>query len=388
MSKRTSVVVLGGGLAGTAIAQELDRKLDPSKHVLTLISNTDYYRYLIAALRPVVTREGNLETEMSLPLNRVFGRNYEDGKGRVGSVKIGQVADIVEKDAGEPGYVLFESGEQLKWDILVIATGTAWNGLLANWPTSRSEVTKFVDGWREKFAAAKSIVIVGSGTVGSELAGEIRDVYPTKELTMVHKQSLFLNSVYPDNYRRRVTDDLRKRNIRVITGDSVDGLSTSTMEGTDGVVPGRMITTSKGVQIPAELIVATVGGRGANTPFIKSESAPYISASLRPGGYLDVTETLQLSTNPNVFAAGDVVALAEQHTAYKAKFHAEIVIQNILTLLGVSNTPMKPYLKAPDATLVTNGRYDGVAYLDFFTIFGRPLIFGGWSVAPQAAFGH
>jgi NADH dehydrogenase FAD-containing subunit len=73
---------------------------------------------------------------------------------------------------------------------------------------------------------------------------------------------------------------------------------------------------------------------------------------------LQVEPSLQLTTNPHVFAAGDVVALPEQHTLIKASAHAGIIAANILTLLQAKNkTPAtKPYHKAMDGILITNGR--------------------------------
>ncbi|KAG8830651.1 hypothetical protein FRC18_007767 [Serendipita sp. 400] len=378
MAEKTSIVILGAGGAGVATAQALDKGLNPANHTLTLVSNTDYYRHHPAALRAVVTSDGNLEKEMCIPFDRVFGKGYRDGKGRVGSVKYGQVDRVEELEAGQGGYVVFNNGERINWDILVIATGSEWNGPLARWPDHLSEIPKFMEGWREKFATAKSIAVVGSGAVGSELAGEIRDFYPSTEVTVVHKQHLLLNSTYPDAYRQRITDDLKNRNVRVLTEDSVNGLTAGLLDGTDGVQPGRKITTAKGVQLSAELIIPTTGRRGVRTHFVQPDSAPSISKALRAGGYLDVKDTLQLTSNPNVFAAGDVVALAEQHTLIKAGSHAGIVAGNILSLLRTPNGPLKNYTKATDMILVTNGRYGGAAYFDFFTIFGRPFILGSW----------
>ncbi|KAG8829421.1 hypothetical protein FRC17_006601 [Serendipita sp. 399] len=356
MAEKTSIVILGAGGAGVAISAALDKKLDPSKHTVTLVSSTDYYRHHPAALRAVVTSEGHFENQMLIPFDTMFGRGYKDGKGRLSSLKIGHVVRIEELDDGKHGYVVFDGGERLNWDILVIATGSDWNGPLRDWPNRLSEIPKFMEGWREKFATARSVVIAGSGAVGSELAGEIRDFHPSVEVTVVHKQHLLLNSTYPDAYRQRITDDLKARNIRVLTEDSVNNLTSSILDGTDAVEPGRTITTAKGVQVPAELIIATVGRRGVNTHFVHASSAPTISKALKPGGHLDVKDTLQLTTNPNVFAAGDVVALAEQHTLIKAGSHAGIVTGNILSLLRTPTGPLKNYTKATDMILITNGR--------------------------------
>lgn len=77
------------------------------------------------------------------------------------------------------------------------------------------------------------------------------------------------------------------------------------------------------------------------------------------GGHLDVLATLQLKSNPRVFAAGDVVALPEQHTLVKAGAHAPVIAANILELIrgdGKATKALKQYTKAMDGILITNGR--------------------------------
>lgn len=75
---------------------------------------------------------------------------------------------------------------------------------------------------------------------------------------------------------------------------------------------------------------------------------------------MQVSKTLQTTTNPRVFAAGDVVALPEQHTIIKANAHAAVIARNILTLIGAGNKKsggeLTEYTKAMDSILVTNGR--------------------------------
>ncbi|PVG00793.1 FAD/NAD(P)-binding domain-containing protein [Serendipita vermifera] len=380
MSDKTSIVILGAGGAGIATAKALDAKLDPARHTLTVVTSADYFFHLPAALRTVVTAEGDLEDQMCIPYDTTFGKTFKQGNGRLATFQFGNVIGVEEKDEG--GVVHLEGGRSLSWDFLVIATGSQWNGPL-RWPKEKENVKPYLDDWREKFATAKSVVIVGGGAVGTELAGEVREFYPSTELTLVQKNPLLLNSTYPDSFRHRVHDGLTSRGVKVITGDTVENLSADILNGIDPVTPGRKITTAKGATVPAELIVSVNGRRGVNTSFLDSThspSAPSINKALESSGHLQVNPSLQLTTNPHVFAAGDVVALPEQHTLIKASAHAGIVAGNILVLLQAKDKrpATKPYRKAMDSILITNGRTRGSTYFDFFTVFGRPIIFGDW----------
>lgn len=383
MSEKISVVVVGGGAAATTVAAALDKTLDPSRHSLTLITESDYLRHHPAALRAIVTAEGNLEDQICIPYDKVFGKDKKGGAGRVGTVKFGKVISIEENANEEGGAIVLENNERVKWDYLTIATGSEWNGPL-RWPTKREEVKSYLDNWRERLATAKSVLLVGSGAVGSELAGEIVEFFPSTEVTVVNRNPLPLNETYPDSFRERVKAGLTGRGVKFIGGDSVSSLAPDVLNGTESVSPGRSITTDKGVKVAADLIIPTTGRRGVNTHFLGASSSPSaanINKSLVAGGHLDVLATLQLKTNPRVFAAGDVVALPEQHTLIKAANHAPVVAANIFALIqanGDNKKALKNYTKAMDAILITNGRTRGVMYVDLFRFFGRPIIFGDW----------
>jgi len=49
--------------------------------------------------------------------------------------------------------------------VLAVCIGSRWPGPL-NFPNSREEFDKFVEGWRSKFKEAKDILLVGAGAVG------------------------------------------------------------------------------------------------------------------------------------------------------------------------------------------------------------------------------
>ena len=98
---------------------------------------------------------------------------------------------------------------------------------------------------------------MGSGAVGSELAGEIRDFIPSAHVTVINRDPLPLNDTYPPTFRQRVAGGMTSRGVTFIGGDSVS-LSTDILNGAVEVSPGRTITTDKGVKVEAELIVSSV----------------------------------------------------------------------------------------------------------------------------------
>lgn len=79
---------------------------------------------------------------------------------------VGSVTAIVESDdkSGQ-GYVALDNGEKVPYTYLVLATGSAWEGHIGH-PSDKPGVKTWVSDWRKRFAAVKSVVIVGGGAIG------------------------------------------------------------------------------------------------------------------------------------------------------------------------------------------------------------------------------
>ena len=75
--------------------------------------------------------------------------------------------------------VITSSGNRVPYDFLVIATGTTFSG-----PTTKSERIKMFEAEKKKLSAANSVLIIGGGPVGVELAGEIATDFPEKKVSV------------------------------------------------------------------------------------------------------------------------------------------------------------------------------------------------------------
>lgn len=104
-------------------------------------------------LRVLITDDGGFTKTAINPLDRVFE------PGRAGEIVIGSATSV------QDGVVNLEDGRQLRYDYLVLATGTSWGGPLA-FPKNVEDKDKWITEWREKFRKANDIVILGGGAVG------------------------------------------------------------------------------------------------------------------------------------------------------------------------------------------------------------------------------
>lgn len=163
-----SIVVVGGGGAGAQAAVLLAQTLASSSHLrehtVTLITARPFFIHLPASARFTTSGRGHFEEKCFVPYDRVFSK-YE----KVAKVKIGRVVRVEPQapESGEDvkgGEVELESGERIKYDILILAPGSTWAGPL-EFPDGREDVMQHLDVWRKKFERAKSVVLVGGGSV-------------------------------------------------------------------------------------------------------------------------------------------------------------------------------------------------------------------------------
>lgn len=75
--------------------------------------------------------------------------------------------------------VITAAGDHVPFDFLVIATGTTYDG-----PSTKAERVQGYEAKSKKVRAANSVLIVGGGPVGVELAGEIATDFPEKKVIM------------------------------------------------------------------------------------------------------------------------------------------------------------------------------------------------------------
>ncbi|RDB27682.1 Apoptosis-inducing factor B [Hypsizygus marmoreus] len=350
MSTKKNIVIVGGGSAGANAAKALSRTLDTSKYQLILINPLPYRIWLVATLRLVVSPQEELKKDITLPYDKVFvNGNGKFVEGKVISFKAGK----------EGGSVTLESGEEIDYHILVLSQGATWSGP-PGFPQTDSGVKEHISHLQSLFSKAKDIVLVGGGAVGLELAGELKDVYPDKKVTIVHGDKYLLNPSYPDKVRKSAEKSIRARGVEVILDDFVDVSETKEVEG---------VTTRGGKELKsADLVVQSRGPR-PNTEFV---AAALGEDSLSPLGLIRVKPTLQLKDHDNIFAAGDVIDWNEQKQAAKSSGHGLLVAANIQALLNKG--ALKPYKGATEMIVLTNGKDGGLAF--FNILWGITL--GNW----------
>ncbi|KAJ9546017.1 hypothetical protein OSB04_025724 [Centaurea solstitialis] len=330
--RKKRVVVVGGGVAGSLLCKTLlnDKHLD-----FTLIDSKEYFEVSWANLRSMV--------EPSFAKRTVINHHeYLPG------------ASIITCDAIgiEENHVSTLEGRLIEFDYLVIATGHIASGYV-----TKAEKLRQYEAENEKIKSSESILIVGGGPSGVELAGEIAVDFPTKKVKLVHRGSRLLEFI-GEVAGKKALDWLTARNVEVILGQSIDFSSSS-----DGVYQ-----TSNGEEIMADCLFKCtsipIGSSWLQETFLKD--------SMDDFGRLKVDETLRVKDFENVFAIGDITDIPELKQGYLAQRHALLVAKNLKLLSnGCDESALVKYVPASPMAIVSLGRREALIQIWCVTLVGR-----------------
>ncbi|PPR02018.1 hypothetical protein CVT24_011141 [Panaeolus cyanescens] len=351
-STRQNIVIVGGGFAGIGVFNQLYDTIDASKYDLFLISDRDYVAYYPAALRMSISPEDDLENQVLMKYNSRFNQANK-------KTIIGKVTTIDQRSDKSGGTVTLANGQKVEWAFLVLTPGGRWEGIV-NIPEAKKDVGAFIRSWKSKVEKANDIVLIGGGAVGIEAAGEIKEYYPRKNVTIVHGSDSLLNASYPAKFRSAATKRVIARGVNVILNDYIDE-----WDECDGKV-----TTRNGKFIVSDLVIQARGFT-PNTDFVASSLG---EETITRSKTIKVLPTLQLGPNhPRIFAGGDVIDWPEQKQAGKVAFHAAVIAKNIVSMSQGKGAPAI-YKGAFDGIIITIGKTQGVGFLRL--LWG--IVLGNW----------
>ncbi|MFI7444631.1 NAD(P)/FAD-dependent oxidoreductase [Nonomuraea indica] len=313
-----TVAVVGGGYGGSALAKALDAEAD-----VVLIDPRDAFVNTAGSLR-ALTRP-DWAGAMFFPYDRWLTR---------GTVIRDRAVSV------DPGGVTLASGRRVEADYLVLATGSSYAYPAKPDADSTGEALDDLRRTHKELAGADRVLILGAGPVGLELAGEIKEVWPHKHVTVADPTGQHLAGFRPemrqDLYRQ--LDELGVR-LRLGTG----------LVAPPPTEPGRAgtftVTTAGGDEITADIWFRAHGVRVNSDYLADGRLAPRT-----PQGQVAVTETLNVrghdTVYEHVYAIGDITDVAEAKMAGYAMQHAEVVARNITAHLN-GERPTATYRPLP-----------------------------------------
>lgn len=320
-SNAKTVIVVGGGVAGTAVAKNLD-----GIALVTLITPLNFMQHKYGLLRAHVVP--GWERAACVPLENLLVN---------GKILQGTVVEVSD------GSVTLEDGTVLTGDYIVLAHGAGAGILPASAPPGVINASDFQHLLMEKqncIRDSSRIAVIGAGPVGLELAGEIRALYPNKSITVVQSPSQILSNSSPpliEKFITKVHARLTEMNINVILGTRVTNLPM--IPHSDGFLTDlKTLQLSNGQTLDTDLTVVCIGSKLV-TPLLDSSHYDEFNR-------IKVDLHFKVEGMQRVYCIGDASNIPETKLGYLAEQHGNLLAENIKKLLSDKiPTPYSPASK-------------------------------------------
>jgi len=264
-------LIIGGGMAGDAATQGI-RELDSSGAIGLIGAEPDP-----PYDRPPLSKKLWFGDPFESIWRQTSSRNVELFLGRR-AVGIDPAARTVTDDQGT-GY---------RYEKLLLATG----GVLRQFDFGKGVITYYrtVQDYRwlrQQTETKQRFAVIGGGFIGSEMAAALATV--KKQVVLVMPDQGICSRVFPGELSSFVTEFFRQKGVEVRSGETVTGVRESG--------GGLVLTLKSGAELEADTVVAGIG--------ITPDTTLAKQAGLAIDNGIVVDELLRTS-NPDIFAAGDV----------------------------------------------------------------------------------
>ncbi|MEK6926779.1 MAG: FAD-dependent oxidoreductase [Nanoarchaeota archaeon] len=309
------LVIIGGGFSGALIAKKLENKFN-----VTLIDTKDYFEFTPSVLKVIVYPELISKIEIK----------HKDYLKKSGFI-LGEVKDVGKKS-------VLVNNQRIQFDYLVIASGSRYESLIKEKNVVINFRAKNLKECHKCLEKAESVLIIGGGLVGIELASEISEAYPGKKITLISASEKLIprNNLASSEI---VEKHLRKKGVEIKLNETVD------------IKNGAVFTKDKKM-IKSDMTFLCTGIK-CNSEFMNKSFSDKMD-----NGFIKVDKYLRLDGVKNVFVAGDVADIKEEKTAQGAEKQARAVIKNLLN--EINNKSLTEYVSKQRPFVISLGRKKGI----------------------------
>jgi NAD(P)H-nitrite reductase large subunit len=274
-------VIVGNGVAGTTCAETL-RKND-SDCEITLIGDERWPLYNRVALPPYIKGKATRE--------KVFLRTVEQHVQRGITLLLETRATKINPDERT---VLLDTGQELPYDALLVATGGRPNPLKVAGAEGASNIFNFqyfdeAEAILDAIHGSKRAAVTGGSYIAYELAEGFRE--QGLEVYWLHRGPHFLRRVLDPEGGALVDDIARDHGVQMLYGSTI----TECVRGNGKVTT---IVESGGRRIDVDMVGAGLGAK-LNVDLLKDLPGVEVREGVVTNEYLETGV-------PNVYAAGDM----------------------------------------------------------------------------------
>ncbi|KAF7137102.1 hypothetical protein CNMCM5793_007115 [Aspergillus hiratsukae] len=338
-----NVIVVGGSYVGRATAQELARVIPETYRVL-LIEPHSHFHHLFAFPRFAIVP--GQEHKAFIPYTGLFSSVPRPSTHAVVQARVLSVS---------PQFVTldrqWQDSKQIPYEYLAIATGTRLAQPAGMKDDDKVSSVEYLQNHQADIKRSKLILIVGGGAVGVQMATDLKEHYPDKEVTLVQSRARVM-PLFHEQLHELIKKRFDELGVRLIT----DARVSVPLEGFPTNGRAFDVQLTNGSKVSTEFVILATGQRPNND--LLSSLTPSRPGSLinSDNGFVRVRRTLQLQDEsfPNIFAVGDIADTGAQKAARPGSVQAGVVARNIQALIE-GRRAEEEYAPPPAAIHLTLG---------------------------------
>ena len=379
MAQKFRVVIVGGGIAGLALATRLGDSIGKSGRAEITLVDKSFAHVWKPMLHCFAAGTAANENDRISFLSQASRHHFEFWPGEISDLdrtaKSITLAPVVEPT----GEVILDE-RKLEYDALVLSIGSRANdfgtpGVAQHclFIDNLVDANGFNDRFRMELLKAfgnneeLDIAIVGGGATGTQLAAELHKALdlaalysfgkkpPKLKITLLEAGPRILPA-FPESVSTAAQKQLEAIGVTVMTSAMVSGADEK----------GYML--KDGTRIPATLRVWAAGVKAPDV------TRKFAGLKLSRSGQLEVRPTLQLLEDDNIFAMGDCAFIAEKPVAPTAQV-ARQQAHHLARYLPrwINGGQLQPFAFHNKGAVVALGDYNGWGTFPGGKVFG-----GGW----------
>jgi NADH dehydrogenase FAD-containing subunit len=213
---------------------------------------------------------------------------------------------------------------------------------------------RYLQSYQNGIRRANSIVIVGGGAVGVQMACDLKEVYPAKQITLVHSRQQLM-PVYHEALSDLIKIRFQELGVELVTGSRVVIPQTGFPNNDESQKPFE-IQLQDGRVLSADFVIQATG-QTPNNQFLQGLEPSSPDSVVNPkNGFIRVLPTMQFQDPkyPHLFAVGDIADSGAHKAARPGMVQAAIAARNIAAMVA-GNKPVERLSVAPAGIHLTLG---------------------------------
>ncbi|KAJ1950772.1 hypothetical protein FBU59_000524 [Linderina macrospora] len=354
------VVVVGGSYAGSGALKTLyaaSKSQIPSMHI-TLIDQGTHYFHMIGFPKAIVDLAYAAKSFLpfaNLPCHQFI------------CARMTSVLDA--------HHLQLDNGDTVEFDYLVLATGSRTPAPSKVQGKSKEDGLAEITRLSVAIEAAKSVLVIGGGAVGVEIAGQIAAKYSgsDKQVTIVHGGDRLLPAYYKSGLSSATVSKLKQLGVRVVLNERVDVPEDF---GFESHIGHAVLKGASGDEYSSDVQILATGLR-TESDFLGPLEQDSEEPLRTDHGTIRVLPTMQMrGPYTNIFVPGDNNDYPVScKYGFKAEMQGDVAAANIKKL--IQGKPLGNWSDWVDAIFVPIGPKMGVAQVVGLVV---PSLIADWTV--------